>query len=526
MSFSTNHLTQRRYMVGLLVFIVACWVVITPPGAGPDEPTHLVRSAGLIRGDITGSPSDRPDGARNFVVPSWLGEADPRCYAFSAEPASCRPRNVGDDSPQTRPSDAGYYPIWGHLLPGLGTFATTATVGIPLSRLLSALLPIILIAWALAIGRRKGILTTSAICLAMTPMVWSTLSQVQPSSLVIAGGIALFVASLDLNAAASRWLFVAAFAALILPRRDGMIWAATALAILVVYNDWTTKQFIKIFSTAQQATLAVAAALAVGWAVFAPGPLPILIALAPLLYIAVVAGRRFLTISPLPVLGSITAIVVPLAVLTWIVVSLRPGAITAQAVANTISKTGEHLGQAIGVLGWVDTPIPTTMLFLWLIAFGVLIGHHVSHGRWLELAICTTIVATTTALSWMIELVQGGSGGNYWQGRYSLPLLVGAPILLCARAETTQQATRVGRVILVAMFVVANGAIIGATRRWAGGLNGTMVPWHWNTYGTLVDPVVVLVVHFAATAVLYQSLANAPDEPACPPQSDVEQAVV
>ena len=40
------------------------------------------------------------------------------------------------------------------------------------------------------------------------------------------------------------------------------------------------------------------------------------------------------------------------------------------------------------------------------------------------------LLLSAVATSWLFELFQGNTTGTYWQGRYSLPLLVGVPLLL------------------------------------------------------------------------------------------------
>ena len=103
----------------LLFLVIGAQSIGTPRGAGPDEPAHLVRAGGLVRGDVFGSELGDQDAIRSFDVPSWIGRPDPGCYAFRPDvPASCA--SITDwDGPVV--STAGSYQVWAHLLPGLGT---------------------------------------------------------------------------------------------------------------------------------------------------------------------------------------------------------------------------------------------------------------------------------------------------------------------------------------------------------------------------------------------------------------------
>ena len=77
-------------MLGALVAGIAlCWILLTPPGAGADEPGHLVRAGALARGQLDGSDigSDRFEG---FDLPGTYAVPDTDCYAFQpAVPVDC-----------------------------------------------------------------------------------------------------------------------------------------------------------------------------------------------------------------------------------------------------------------------------------------------------------------------------------------------------------------------------------------------------------------------------------------------------
>src|SRR5690606_10364988 len=109
----------------------------------------------------------------------------------------------------------------------------------------------------------------------------------------------------------------------------------------------------------------------------------------------------------------------------------------------------------------------------------------------------------------VFELQSGNPSGRYWQGRYSLPLLVGVPLALTLTRPasnpvagqlhetrtipaTTSRAV-VGAVVVGALFLV-NVAAWAAVRRWAVGIHGTHRPWKWGAELFAVHPLPVLVV--------------------------------
>jgi hypothetical protein len=169
-----------------------------------------------------------------------------------------------------------------------------------------------------------------------------------------------------------------------------------------------------------------------------------------------------------------------------------------------VTRTGERLRQAIGVLSWLDTPVPTSALFLFLVAVGVLAGAALGADSLRPALAAGSVVLAAIALSWVIELAQGTTTGTYWQGRYDLPLLVGAPILLGFAADG-----RSGRHPLVALtvsVVVWNVAVYAAARRWGVGIFGTIDPRRFDTYGVPTTPLVLLVVHALGSVTVWVAL--------------------
>ncbi len=164
-----------------------------------------------------------------------------------------------------------------------------------------------------------------------------------------------------------------------------------------------------------------------------------------------------------------------------------------------VGRTGGDLTEAIGLLGWLDTPLPTTAIFAWLVGLGVLAGAGIVAGHWDALRTAAVIVVVGVYASWVLTMLQNDATGTYWQGRYYLPLLVGIPVVLSAIQLPDAVGRRIGMTAAVVALAVSNAALFAMLRRFGVGTAGSLFPWDWDTYEAPLPPVVVLVAHVAAS---------------------------
>ena len=108
------------------------------------------------------------------------------------------------------------------------------------------------------------------------------------------------------------------------------------------------------------------------------------------------------------------------------------------------------------MLGWRDTPIPTSLAFAWLIGLGVLLAASVLDDDRRLLAAAGLIVVTGIIASWVLEMAQGDPSGTYWQGRYYLPFLVG--ILRILREDNRHAAYAVNQRLRLPVSHPSGGA--------------------------------------------------------------------
>lgn len=485
--------------------IALCWIMLTPPGAGPDEPGHLVRAGALARGQLDGEDigSDRESG---FDVPADYRLPDEECYAFHPSvPVDCAvdPSTAGGSI--TLPSTADEYPIWGHVPGGLLS-RLPGLAPIWWARLGGAIVAVALTSAALIVAARRRPLGGAAVLLGLTPMAWGTFAIVNPSSMATAGAIALWSA-LIYGAGRSngaRWLAACGWAALALPRRDGLVWACIALVIATGVSGRTVIDWVRDLGRGPRLLVAGSTLVTVAWGLTADSRVTKLVVLAPIALVAVeavrwtwrthatTAGRRVATVGGVGAAG--------IAFLAS-VVATRPGGWDRDLAERVVGETGNNLIEAVGVLGWLDTTLPMLAIILVCLGIGILaaasLAREVAPTLW-----AVALLGLVFVTSWTFELAQGNTSGTYWQGRYSLPLLVGIPMLLGA--------VRLGHVTARGVAVVAGGASLvamniaawAAARRWGVGTDGSLLPWEWDTWSSPLPPLVLLVLLAVFSAAL------------------------
>ncbi len=491
----------------LVVVIVLAWIVGVPRSAGPDEPSHQVRGGGLVRWQLDPEPFLVFPFQDAYEVPGHVGFPDPVCFAFNEfVPASCTNDLEPVDGDLSLGTRSANYPVWGHVPAGIGTLAPATWSGWA-ARVTDAALPVALIVTALWVAARRRALGLGGGLLALTPMAWFLFAVVNPSGLVIAGGVGLWIAlTARVRGGPDRTvglLAACSWAAMVLPRRDGMVWASLIVAIVVLSGDIDLREQARRIGRVG-AVIVVASTLAtLAWASRSETNAATALFVAPLAPVAAWFARRgwdrlgtrtsvsrVLYASGFAVVGLLAG----LAVMTR-----RDDGFDRRVLELVIGGTGGDLTEAIGYLGWLDTPLPTTAVFGWLLGLGVLAGAAVAAGRWHVLRSAAVVLAVGLYASWVLTMLQNDESGTYWQGRYYLPLLLGIPIVLASVELPEAVARRIGLTAAFVGLVVANAALFAMMRRFGVGRSGSLFPWDWDTYEAPLPPVVVLAVHLAAS---------------------------
>ena len=441
------------------LLIGLAWVFSNPPGAAPDEPDHLVKAIGMGQLDIGDEapdprPSDPPLEARNesisriVDIPARLAPDGYTCFAFNADAtAACLPTETPSSSRSVeRVTPIGAYPPYMYIPMGLAARAMTtpyhAFLAARLVALLSAAAALFAGAWILV--RELGRAALLGAFVAITPMAVYAASSVTTSGLEIASGFAvgaIVVVCLRkpeaLLAPRTHLLLAGVGSVLVLSRQMGVVTLAVLLAVLAAVawrQVWQLIREHRLSFLASVGMLAVSG-LAVAW-----------------------WERRYdhpvNTGSP----------------------------VSPHALDSFWALARGVVDSAIGVFGWLDTPLPEWALWAWLgtaalvVGMGLLLGAR--RERWALAAVLLATVAVTYGSYAAIFYPVGASS----QGRHVLPLLAFCPVLAGVVIVERLREVNLGdalRRLFLAVAVVAGAlqllSLYYNARRYAVGLSGPMV---------------------------------------------------
>lgn len=441
-------LSARLVNSSRAVFVIAwvalaaagiAWAVATPLSGSPDEPSHLIKAASVVRGELIGEPG--ADSSRTLVdVPVGIGQAwNWACFAHDANlSASCvqKPAN-GLELVEAETSAGLYNPVY-YAIVGLPSLVISNTVADVLAmRALSAVLVAGLFAFALTMMLRlvPPLIAGLGMLAVLTPMTLFLTGAVNPNALEIAAAAALVTglatACLGQATVVNRSTLVGIGLAGVLlanARAISPLWMAVLLLAVAVMTPAVRRREL----LGQKGVIITLAALTAGTT-------------AALAWIA--------TTGTLGALG------------------VFEGAGTtspAEAFLSMIVQRGADPG-IIALFGWVDTPAPTFVYALWSVLLGsaVIAGLAVGRGR----ALGGLLVATAGALLGpaVAQAASVATSGYIWQGRYSIaPLSVAvllAVIVLAAERPRDwggSSATRLAFVVGV-LVVLGHLASLAAT---------------------------------------------------------------
>tara|TARA_B100000902_G_scaffold367691_1_gene390493 strand:+ start:251 stop:1486 length:1236 start_codon:yes stop_codon:yes gene_type:complete len=351
--------------------LMVIWAVTNPMFASPDEPAHMVRAQGIVRGQMEGPY--KVDGLPVDAV---------SCLAFKSDVSSDCMILEWAEVPTYENSTATNYPPLFHFLAGLPSLFLHGLTGAYAMRIWMALLNATLLASAGAIlySRYKSSFVVLGWTLSITPMVLFLGSTINPSGLAASlgalmwsTGIVLSDKNKDLRARSLSKIFFACSLAFLLVRRDSLLWLliiGVSLALLHperFFGDEFRRRMMKL--TAGSGLLGLVAFLwiAPSWSTFTAGN----------------NGRNRWTSIP--------------------------------------NDTYTYIKQAVGWFGWLDTPLSEALMMVALLTLGtfLLLGIFTSSG-----ANFRTLIFLGLAL-FLVPLVFAEFRYPYFQGRYYLPLSIG-----------------------------------------------------------------------------------------------------
>lgn len=447
--------------IGVLLFLLgAAWAAAMPLMAAPDEPSHVLYAAALARGQWDGelgpAPEDtsRPGAATSFELPTDFGAsaALPNCFAFQPDQSAACQQDVApplEGVEVTVETFAGQYPPLYYVLVGWPSLFLDAEASVYGMRLVSAALTAAFVTWGLhRLTRSTGrAWATWGAAVALTPMCLFLGASVNPQALEIASGFGFWAACLALARGASpagRAVYVQAAvtgAVLVNSRGTGPVWALAILVVALLLAPRGRWREVLAHRAARWVGLAalVAGGAAVGWFLthpMLPGP-----------------AHELYPQYRNPV----------------------------RTTAAILGHTYEYLVNMIGNFGWLDAPVPPATEVVWVATLAALLVSAVAarvatRDRVALLVLVAGIVLAPVAL----QLLNVTTTGLIWQGRYGLPLAVGAPLVAAVvlrgeRPDARDLALRGGRLAVPALGAAHVAAFWWGSRRYAEGLDGEVV---------------------------------------------------
>jgi hypothetical protein len=337
-------------------------------------------------------------------------------------------------------SAAASYPPLAHVIYSIPFFFSSGVAALYQARLIGALACALLFALgitSLSRGNRTSALSVG-VALGLTPMVMLSCATVNPSGVAIAAAFAtwsggLAISKVDKHLVDMKMMFslMLPFAIFLAMRRDSMLWGvAIMLCLLVLIRLSTILHLLKKPSTMVFCGL-IASELLLQLFVWG-GP-----------------GGQGLTEAG-PILGGTTS-----------------G--NGKAAFGSLPS---YFHQAIGVLGWLDAPLPIFVFIFWQALFiGIFILSAATAKFRLRLSMfivfCVFIV---------LPVKVGSVSFPYFQGRYALPLLIGAPLLatfyLRNSPDSILGSIRPTRFICIMIWLMGIASFAESFRRYSVGLNG------------------------------------------------------
>lgn len=487
----------------------AAWAVASPLFSVADEPAHTVKAVATWHGQLSGPETPGPGYLANvYQVPAIWQSAFlvPECYKFQRNNTpDCAPELSGGSEMIGVLVPAGHYPPLFYILVGWAGRLVPSAAGVYLMRMTSALLVAAFLALAtrtLARIIRPGF-AVIGVLVAATPMTYFLAGSVNPSGFETAAAISVWAHALailrgrtvvpdgvELGTGADE-----ADAPERVPRDllVGLVVSSAALAL--------TRQLSGMF---------LVGILVLATLTSSPRRLSGLV------------RQRGVQVA----LGGL-AVAIGLGAV-FVVSTGNPSAMTGKAIENgtgplaaVIGETDAYLRQMVGVFGWLDTRSPQLSYYLWIGIVFAMVGFVAVASKLRTSAPLLLTVAVTLTLP-LIELPNAATSGLPWQGRYSLPVAVGIPLIAVvlidplarripgfSRRTIAAIATAVGIGNVYAFYWALRRYVVGGDRGFNILTGGAWQP----PLGSAALLVVMVVFAAAAVFVAVRAPEHALDEP-------------
>lgn len=471
---------RRGWWCWFLALAAVClaWTFATPLFAAPDEQAHLVKAGALMRGQLSGPEVGSPVG---FLIQQRvprdladLGQGAPCFWHKENVTPNCvvhAPRGPGSVHVATV---AGNYPPLYYLLVGWPSRFRSSDRALYLMRVLSALIGAAFLASAFMSAQRLGRWAVLGVAAAATPMTFFLTSVLNPSGVEIASSVAIWASTVALARARSV---------------DTRLIARATVAWVVCVNT-------------RSLTIALVA--------FAP---------LVLLLTADVPRRRELFATParrvccgIAVLGALTAA-------AW---ASTLGRLSRAAFlphmpftfADGIHRTWKIFTQSVAAFGLLEVRVLLVSV-VFLVMWAILVVVALRSGGPRDGTVLVGLVVASILFPIIVSLIQPVPILAAWQGRYSLPLWVGVPVVAGGILSTSRRAvspawSRRLAVAFAAGFGLAQIAgFVVTARRYTVGSHGSFLYFVDPSWTGPIAPALLLVVSVVGMGVAAAAVARA-----------------
>lgn len=451
-SSSPKALFLRLFL--LFAVLGTLWAVATPLMAYPDEPSHTIRAAAVVRGQITVEPGQSFGNGVHFQVPGYIANLEAqKCFAFYRDRAAdCAPAiPAGDTFNAIGVTSAGAYNPMYYWLVGLPSLVMSGSPAIYAMRIVSVLASSLFYGSAFtALARlRRPKWPLVAASIAITPMALFLASGINPSSIEIAASMAAFCALLAVldNSSKLREMVPAistvgaATAVLANTRSVSLVWLLCGVVIACLFFPWGNLK--RLF--AHRFVLVTVGLAAVG----------------------VALGLLWIVVSMNAPASTGTA---PVGI-----INPAPNVAPYQAFVTMLDRTFDFIPQYIGLVGWLDTPVPQGVIAFWSMLFvAIFLLPVLARPRRLFWVMLVSLLALAVVPA-LLQAAMITSVGFVWQGRYSMPLVlfafVSAGMALRTRSFPSGRRSRsIGRLLIVAVVVAHVASFLYILRRYVVGI--------------------------------------------------------
>ena len=461
-------------VVGSLVLL---WTISVPLLASPDEPANFVKSAAIVRGELTGE-----DVAPEMLKSYWttIVKIDPQfgsvnalpwCFApYPDKPACTYDVATAPQVDGVAWTNMGKYPPLGFAITGMGTIFGPTNLSVYAARVVQAVVCVALLGCVAVALRRRG-RSLAGLVVAVTPGTLFLAATSSPSGLEIVASIAVWITTAQLlrgeSSRLERLLFGVAGVLVIGTRPLGLVFYATILGIGLLITRCSVVNGARLIGRHILLLHAAVACFMVWWYVAVYGP----------------ATRTKIDFGDTPL--SIDR--------------------QLDAIVRGLPRIFE---QYIGNFGWLDTPAPGVVVWAGL---GLIVVSAALAWRLLDWRVWTSILLLIAAATVFVVLADL----NYYQllrtfgsqGRHFAPFLVGVPLLLGERIPRGSLAS-LGIYCVSAAMVTWSFVVM--IRRYSVGVTAGNFSQMWNDppwvppFGVTGSFLAIGAVSVAAVAVLYR----------------------